>query len=903
MRENRELLLFAVFAVLVALLAWSRVSDAYTAVRAPGLSTYPAKDVQRPPRVLLTGAPIEAERDRGRSAFAPPRELLPLDPLQLPEPPVPALPVRRPAVQPGLVGAAARAYRLPASELGDLDLGLTSAQPVIGVGGGGPALDQLDRPGSAAVTPGFGERDADQDLDLGADADPSESYDWIVRGVSGSRVYGRLLNEDKHGLASRPGEDIRFQQVSLRTGRALGLPFDVPRGEVIEFGLARTFENDYILRSRALGTGAGGVAGRTELAREMLAAADREERALEYALAEARLAVEHSPADPFTARLLATILREAHDAEGQLTVYREALARQTVSAPLLADYAELVRRQGLTERAAELLEQARALSRLAAEVPLVQGLLARDLGDHEAALAHFQAADGADFSPPFEERQKRRLDLLLGETLLGLGRVAEARREVDRLLLDDPADALALRLLGGCHAAEGRWLDAAEAYAGALVSRPDDGRLLTSAGLVAWQLDDGRGALGLFDQALAADPFHAPYALEAKGFVSEDGGLAQNARDLYDQALRIQPDDPELLYRLGRVQRLDGDLEGARATLRRALRLGGPDVLLLSELARVAVGRGRHAAATRYVREALRLEPDNAQLLWLLGLAQLFDGDLLTAVETLDRATRAGIPGAHAALGVARYRLGDEQAALDHLDEVGRALAGQDDDPTVVYAATQAAAIRDNLSKRQWVDAFGRGTLQRGWTERLWDGSPQVFLGPECLHIKGRMEQPREDERPGVSRTVEGQAFVSADVTLSAGAGADSRFGLVLTHKQVKGVQGQLPKARLEIWVDAGGQVRLSALDNFDTQVLDGVAVPGLRLPPDTSVTLGIERLDALTGSFRFLVDGRPVGDPVVLKALRDMNRNTLHLDVYGDAPPGRSCDVTLCRVRIVQLP
>src|SRR5678815_1176670 len=98
------------------------------------------------------------------------------------------------------------------------------------------------------------------------------------------------------------------------------------------------------------------------------------------------------------------------------------------------------------------------------------------------------------------------------------------------------------------------------------------------------------------------------------------------------QALVLEPNQPEALYRLGRNQLRDGDPESAAATLRRALRFAGPETLLLIELA-VAGGK----------------------------------------------------PGAHVALGVTAYRGGDAEAALGHFDEVAKAYADRPDDPQAVY--------------------------------------------------------------------------------------------------------------------------------------------------------------------------------------------------------------------------
>ena len=885
MREHREQIVFLVAVVLLGLLTWSKLDDGYTRRPTPAPKYSQAEAVTLPARVRLGGFDGTATGERGSSAFAPPRELLPLDPLSLPDPPLPALDVRRPAVSPGRAEPAA--YRVSGESLGSLVLP-DELERGAGLGSGAVA------PAPAAGTGSAGAPDVE--------ASPDDLFDWVVRAGSTLRTYGRILNDDVYTLATRPNADLVFQQITLRTGRPLGVPFEIPRSDVAEYGLARTFDNLYEMRSRSLGRGAGAVRARSELALEMLAAAGREERALEFAEAEARKAYVASPTDPSTLRLLTTVLREAQDLEGLMAVYRSARAEGVADAPLLVGHAALARELGLVERAHELLEAADMVSNTGAEVHTLRGILLADEGRHAEALESFARANALRFSPPFEKRQERMAALARGRSLVAVGREPEARREAERLLLEDADDAQALHLLGASYAAEGQLGPAADAFARALGRAPTDAQTLTAAGLVAWRQGDGGAALRLLERARQAEPWRAFDATVALGFLHEDAGQPTRARDLYEEALRLSPNDPEALYRLGRLQRASGDPDAAHGLLRRALRLGGADVLLLAELGTAMLQAGEPGAAGGYLREALRLAPGDAQVLWLLGLAHLQEGDLLGAEERLAEAAAAGASGAHGALAVARYRLGAEQDALDQFDEVLRAFAGAADHPQAQFAAAQAAAIRDNLSKRQWLDVFGRTQLQRGWVEQVWDGSPKVILSPGGVRVVGRMEKPREDERPGIARTVDGRSLVSVEAGLIAADQADSRLGLSLTLKQIKGVLGQLPKGRLEIWVDAGGEVRLSVLDQFETKLLDGVSA-GVKVPRGTRVALGIERVDAVTGEFAFTVDGRRVGSTVTLKSMRDLRNNTLHLVVFAEAPPGRSVDVEIDLVRIVQLP
>jgi len=927
MRDGaREQLLFGGVAVLVGLLTWLRLSDSYTAASLPSAKRVEAAAVERPALAHIGAVADLPPGTREESIFAPPRELLPLDPLQLPTPPLPPLSVRRPAEQPSLAGSAARAYRVAPDSLGKLVL--TDALPDASAVDGGEAGQDAAASGPGAVKSPTGKPGDTKDAtakgavskpappgnaksagNKSAGAKPGEAsdgaaearFDWIARTDGKGRLYGTLLNDDPIGLAQRPGEDLRLQQVSESTGHALGVPFVVPRAEVLEFGLAATFDNTYRLKSRALGTSGSAVARRA-LALELLAVTESEPHALEYAIAEATAALAAGPGDPASLHLMAAIFRRAFDLQGELAVCQDAQRRNVADPALVAAHVRLVRELGLRERAWELLALARTLGRQTAEVGVAHALLLADDGRWQDAAMVLEEAQNLPFLGPFEEQQKRELALLGGEVQLALGKPDEALRASQRVLLDDPRNVRALLLSGAAQAAQDALAPAAEAFEAALAVDPRDSRALTNAGLVAWRQRDGDAARRRFLDAVAVDPWRAVPPLLALGFLFEDAGDASKAADAYAAALELDPENAEALYRLGRSQRQDGDPEAAMETLRTALRLAGPELLVLLELGRAAMDAGRHEEALRYFREAERLEPDNAEVQWSLGLAALAYGDTLGCRQPLDFAAAHGKPGAHVALAVASYRRGEAQAALDHFDEALKAYAGHADDPSARYAAEQSVAVRDNLAKRQWLDRFGRSSLQRGWIEHAWDGSPRIVSDNGLVVVTGRMEKPREDERPGISRTLDGRAFFGAAAELQLAEGGDTRAGLSLTYSQVKGAQGRLPKAQLDIWLDTDGQVRLSVLDNFDTQVLDGVAVEGAVAAPGTPIVLGIERLDDVTGRFAFSVDGRRVGAPVEIKSLRSF-KNPLDLQVWAEAAPGRTVSASVALVRIVQAP
>ncbi len=904
MSLRREQFVFGAALILAGSLTAMEWGDRYERVRVPRATLLEPEDLPATPRVVTSHARVDEARLRDTPLFAPPRELLPLEPLILPAPPTPPLSVRRPSVVPGLAGPAARAYRIAATDLGGLDLGPGNEDPFGDVADTANALGTFGGDDGGSASAATGTRNA---AAVAEDAGPDDMlletrFDWFARLEATRRVYGRILNEDPHGLRGRLDEALLFQQVSTTSGRPLGSAFPIPRAEVASFGLARTFANEAIARARELGTGRGSASTRRAFALELFEARADEPEALAFAEQEARLAAAADPGDASGARLLAWILRERQDLEGELSVYRRAEEGGNADGALLAAYAGLCRRLGLPERAEELLRQAALKDRTAAEIALLQGRLLMDKGRYDEALQRLDAAEGLPFAGPLEGEQRRELLLELGRCLIATGDLTAAARRVDRLLLDDAEDADALVLAGAAAAAAGDLEAADTAFSSALAVMPDDGLALYDAGLVAWRARDGAAARRLLEQAVDRSPLDAVRPTLALGFLYEDAAQPEAARELYAAALGIEPDNADALYRLGRNQRLDGDPEEATLILREALGIAGPDVLLLAELGVAALDRGQPDEARRYFDEALRLQPGDAEIEWLSGLAALTAGDVLSVAAPLEAAAAAGAPGARTALGVALYRQGREVEALDQFDEVLKAYAGRSEDPQAVYAATWGEAIRVHRSKRQWLDHFRRSSLQRGWSEHQWDGSPSVWFVPGEVHVDGRMDKPRSDERPGLSRIVEGRSFDAAVAELTAAEGADTRYGVSLTYRQVKGAQGRLPKARLDLWIDAQGSVRASVLDNFDVILLDGVELPVAPIPQGETVTLGIRRIDVAAGTFDFTVNGRPVGDPVDVKSLRNF-KNPFDLEIYAEAAPGGRSDAIISLCRVVQVP
>jgi len=114
------------------------------------------------------------------------------------------------------------------------------------------------------------------------------------------------------------------------------------------------------------------------------------------------------------------------------------------------------------------------------------------------------------------------------------------------------------------------------------------------AQLAAEKGDSGR-ALDLYDRAIAR--FDLPASWGAKGATLEARGDAAGAAAAYQAGLRLDPNEPHLLYQLGRLRLEQGDLAAARELLERARAVAPDDKRVELTLERARMARAPSPAA------------------------------------------------------------------------------------------------------------------------------------------------------------------------------------------------------------------------------------------------------------------------------------------------------------------
>jgi tetratricopeptide (TPR) repeat protein len=215
---------------------------------------------------------------------------------------------------------------------------------------------------------------------------------------------------------------------------------------------------------------------------------------------------------------------------------------------------------------------------------------------------------------------------------------------------------------------------------------------------------DFAAAAGALEQYLRAEPRDAAALFEA-GWVSEQLGHPQEARQRYAAALDVDPGHVAAALNLARSLRMAGDPAAAAEVCAAPLRHSADEPRLLNALAASLRDQKKLDEAESVVRRILQRHPHDADAFKNLALVEADRGHTRLAGIALANARKldpkdAGIPNT---LGILAWRRGDAAAARDHFSE-----AVQLDDsyaPAWANLGALALAYGDSTAAR---DAYSR---------------------------------------------------------------------------------------------------------------------------------------------------------------------------------------------------
>lgn len=287
--------------------------------------------------------------------------------------------------------------------------------------------------------------------------------------------------------------------------------------------------------------------------------------------------------------------------------------------------------------------------------------------------------------------------------------------------------AIALHKAGDIEAAE-------KAYRELLAAEPENFEALHFLALIrqdAGALDE---ALDLTEKAIELQPEVGTYHATLGGIRYAQGDLPA-ARANYEHALSLNPNLPEGHNTLGFLQLQMGEPETAEKTLNTALRLDPDSVSVHANLAQVALALGRVDEAVNLCQRALSIDPKSLPARATLAEALLAQGAFAIAEQAFRTCLteRPGVPAWQAGLAntlVAQQRA-EEARAVTH-----EGLANHPRNPVLRAAAGHAA-----LALSHWHDAadhFQQSLLARPGHHAMIEG-----LG-DALWARGELEQARQ---------------------------------------------------------------------------------------------------------------------------------------------------------------
>jgi Flp pilus assembly protein TadD len=183
-------------------------------------------------------------------------------------------------------------------------------------------------------------------------------------------------------------------------------------------------------------------------------------------------------------------------------------------------------------------------------------------GDQEAALAAH--AEAARLDPRLQMQYARSLDIA--------GRPADAAREYEQLLADNPTATIVRMDLGRLFFRNGDYVRAASHLQQAVDARPDDPVLAQELAYSLDQAGNRAQAAAVYQRILA----RVPHAVMARGLLAEnlvEQGRREEALSLLQQGLETTPSAPLLQRQMGSVLERSGRPVEAAAAYRAYARL------------------------------------------------------------------------------------------------------------------------------------------------------------------------------------------------------------------------------------------------------------------------------------------------------------------------------------------
>lgn len=274
------------------------------------------------------------------------------------------------------------------------------------------------------------------------------------------------------------------------------------------------------------------------------------------------------------------------------------------------------------DEAKEYLQQLVQLGERASEAHYYLGRVSEALRDYSLAIEHYTKVSRGEY--------KLDAQIRIGQLYADNGEIEKGRLHLQRLRAKHPENSVSVRVYlaeSNMLAERKRFPEAIEVLSAGLVLVPGNADLLYTRSLMY----EKTNRIDLLENDLRAVLLREPEnaaALNALGYTLADRtSRYQEAYELIQQALSLEPEDPAIIDSMGWVLYRLGHINEAAKYLRRALTIQY-DNEIAAHLGEVLWVMGQEDAAKLLLRKALEKAPDNEHLLNVQKQFELDDGQL-----------------------------------------------------------------------------------------------------------------------------------------------------------------------------------------------------------------------------------------------------------------------------------
>lgn len=834
--------------------------------------------------VLVEGAAIDAGKARDWSLR--PSLTRPLPPPDWPDlelPPFPGLPLLEPPLD---AGPSLRFWFLRRLDPKSFPVALAET-PARGAGAQeGPVPDGGQGPS------------AEQD---DASSSNSRNYDRIVLkdgGVKWGRVlgdnrfaYGELHPDKRLTVLPPFSTDVPVRVMNPEKGTVTVQRFPLRADQIAEITFANTIQNRIAMTRRRIPPGDTGLRDRERFIHELLIVERDYPEALEQAETQANEYIAAAPGSSRGYELLAQVYALTGQLEKQLELYEKLGQGEFKSHAFVArGLGVLKHRLGLHEDAERHLRDAVQLDR---NEPISRLALSRFLLDQRRAKeAVVEARAARRLLVPGMSAQENHVILAhLVRALLAVGQNDEAHRALTDAEAQSTEPEL-LHLKGCVLYAKGQYPEALTAFKEAAAVLPLYATPLVGAGLCSFHGKEHAAAMELFRQAVDRDPLQRHLAVVAEAFMLLlSPGRTADAVARAEDALRIAPRDPYVMYLLGRAYREAGRLEEARTALNACLGEYHDFVEAMAELAwtQLLEARGGSRDSLELLLGAERLaarcvaEDASRGKLWiyqdLLGVIRYH----LNKNEPARKAFVAseewgGSQHTKIWLALLRNRLGHIDDAIVGLRQVWQFIRNEED-PLKLYADQTRRLLQFHRGKRLFRDGFtAKGkhweVVRAGQTRINWRVADGAF------RVRG--QATRHGATMARFRVDPAKDFLEAEISLRVGTGNDAPVLFRITDERKIGSGKVSSSFECKAGVNfRGGWVYLRTgrhENDKTTTKLRAEDREELRLRPGEEARIRVEHFKGIDGAARR-------GDLIVSWNGTEVARRPLSLSASSNRP------------------